>query len=668
MHQIKTWKVFFPGFVTGVIIQLNWAQGVLAEHGLIACIAMHWLRIVLSGFIVGLLFYSTIIVITHKKNHVLPDVSQLNLLFSCFYILILYLFFPPSDKLLFILLLFVPILFVSYEYFRKIFKGNNFQNILSIYLLVLVFLFFKEILLIFYSGTINDYIYYTSLLSAPLLFIVIPILFPGLTRMYAIVLAVIYFVAAFITNAHIILYKAEMPPSTYYAIWETTITESTDFIKEYLSIPIIGFNLLLLALVVYFIRQIKRPFYKIPVKDRLAIVSVLFLFNFFGNTFQYNIPNKFISSYFRFKGELNKFRDSFEFRKKNPLSQQAAINCSDSTLTFVLIIGESASKYHQGLYGYQRNTNPLLTSIKDELFIFDSVISPHTHTNPVLAKVLSFANFESMEPLYKKRSIVEYFKDAGFKTFWISNQQFANEFNTLSTMIGLQADVHYFTNVNYVDSAGSKPIYDEVLLGPYARALADKSQKKLIILHLIGSHSDKAKRYPESFKKFTDTIGIPYHPYNREWVFAVINAHDNSVLYTDYVLYQSIKLLSNNKEPSVWMYFSDHGEEIFDYRDFWGHSEASASIYMTDIPFIVWFSDKYKLQHQSRLKEIKNYLHRKYQTDDVIHSIIDLTGCYSDDFIPEKSIFSPRFKYEKRYIYGHDYDSLLNAGKKSIED
>lgn len=668
MHQIKTWKVFFPGFVTGAIIQLNWAKGVLGDHGLMACLAMHWIRVVLSGIIVGLLFYSIFRVLTHTKNHKLQDIAQLNLFFSCFYMLIFYLFFPPSDKLLYILLLLVPIVFTSYEYFRKIFQESNVLNVAFIYLMVLVFLYFKEVLLIFYSGATSNYVYYTSLLSAPMLLIAIPILFPGLTKIYAILLAVIYFVAAFITNAHIILYKAEMPPSTYYAIWETTITESTDFIKEYISIPIVGYNLLLLAVVVYLLSRIKRPYCKIAIKDRLLLVSLLFLFNLFGNTFQYNIPNKFISSYIQFKAELSKFQDSFEFRKKNPLSQQPAINCSDDTLTFVLVIGESASKYHQGLYGYQRNTNPLLTSIKDELFIFDSVISPHTHTNPALAKVLSFANFESMEPLFSKRSLIEYFKDAGFKTFWISNQQFANEFNTLSTMIGLQADVHYFTNVNNVDSVGSRPIYDEVLLGPYARALEDNSKKKFIVLHLMGSHSDKAKRYPESFNKFTDSVGIPNHSYNRDWVFTVINTHDNSVLYTDYVLFKSIELLKNASQPSIWLYFSDHGEEIFDYRDFWGHSEASASIYMMDIPFVVWMSDRYRQNHQNKIGIYKNYLHRKYQTDDVIHSIIDLTGCYSEDFVPEKSIFSPKFKYEKRYIYGHDYDSLVNAGKRSIID
>ncbi|HPO66220.1 MAG TPA: sulfatase-like hydrolase/transferase, partial [Bacteroidales bacterium] len=619
MSKKWAWKIFLPGFITGVVLQLNWAQGLLYQHGLYACITTHWLRILLSGIILGLLFYGFVRFV-FDKNEKLRNVFPWISFFSCFYVLLFYLFFPPSDKLLYILLLLVPIVFATFEYFKSIYKAEGFRSVVYTYLLVLVFLLYKEILLIIYTGRTNIYLHYATIFSAPLLFLIVPLVLPRLTKAYAIVLGIVYYIAAFVSNSHIILYKAEIPPSAYYAIWETTITESTDFIKQYLSVPIIGLNILLWIFILLVIARIKRPYFQIAIKDRLVLVSMIFLFNILSNSFPQNLPNKFVDSYLHFKAELSRFRDSFEFRKKNPLSKQADINCSDSTLTFVLVIGESASKYHQGLYGYGRNTNPFLTTIKDELYIFDSVISPHTHTNPALAKVLSFANFESMEPLYQKRSIIEYFKDAGFKTFWFSNQQFASEYNTLSTMIGIQADEYYFTNVNYIDSAGSKPIYDEALLGPFHKALIQNYPKKFIVLHLMGSHSDKSKRYPESFNRFTDTTGIPYHPYNRDWVYYVTNIHDNSVLYNDYVLYQSINLLRKMHNPSIWLYFSDHGEEIFDYRDFWGHAEGSASIYMMDIPFIVWFSDEYKQLHPQKGNEISGYTHRKYQTDDVIHS------------------------------------------------
>src|SRR5690606_14130732 len=95
---------------------------------------------------------------------------------------------------------------------------------------------------------------------------------------------------------------------------------------------------------------------------------------------------------------------------------------NDAPQTYVVIIGESTSARNMGLYGYYRNTNPLLTEIKDELLIFNDVISPHTHTIPSLNKMLSLSNFENPDVIHCG-SIVQLANAAGFSTYWISNQQ-----------------------------------------------------------------------------------------------------------------------------------------------------------------------------------------------------------------------------------------------------
>ncbi len=658
-----------PGFITGIVLQFNWAKSILLEKGLINCFVQHWGRIILSG-IIGILLFLLIDFLLRRIYLPSKNKKRLDNYYSfldSFNILILYFFFKPADLVLIILILFVPIFYLLKNKLVYILAKKEIKNLYWCYLCILLFLYYKEILLIIVSGNTQNYLYYFSLLTSPLTFIIIPVLYPRITKIYLIILGILFYITSFITNSHILLYKADMPPSTYYAIWETTFTESTDFIKDYASLSILLPNLILLLLFVSIIvLKIRKPYFNLNIRDRILAVVIIIVLHFLFNSFYYNIPVKFVDSYLKFRAELNKYRKEFQLRKNSPLGKQARIQCSslDTSQIFVLIIGESASKYHQGLYGYHRNTNPLLSTIKNELFVFDSVISPHSHTNPVLAKVLTFANFEDMDALYHKRSLIEYMKDAGYKTFWLSNQQFANEHSTIASMIGIQADVTVFTNINNIDSVGSKPIYDGVLLEHYQKALNDKTPKKFIVLHLMGSHSDKAKRYPDQFKKFTDTIDIPYREFNRPWVYEIINIHDNSVLYTDFVLYQTIQMLKVKNENSIWLYFSDHGEEIFDYRDFWGHSEANSSIYMFDIPFILWLSDKFKNLHKEKATNILTYTHRKYQTDDVIHSIIDLAGCLSDDFIPNKSIFNDQFKYEKRYIYGHDYDSLVIINKK----
>ena len=259
--------------------------------------------------------------------------------------------------------------------------------------------------------------------------------------------------------------------------------------------------------------------------------------------------------------------------------------------------------------------------------------------------------------------MVEYMKNAGFKTFWLSNQEFSDYHTTISTSIAVESDWYFFT----FDKNNPLISYDGNLLKPFDVALDDRADKKFIILHLMGSHSDKATRYPEQFNIYTTDDSIVKQEFHRPCPLSVINAHDNSVVYTDWLLSEIIERLRNKNTNCCMLYFSDHGEEIFDYRDFWGHAEANASIYMFDIPFILWLSDDYKVFNKSLVNNLPNYLTRRYQTDDVIHSIIDLTKCYGKDFEPERSIFNKEFKFRKRIIGDYDYDEMIKT-MKSIDE
>ena len=68
------------------------------------------------------------------------------------------------------------------------------------------------------------------------------------------------------------------------------------------------------------------------------------------------------------------------------------------------------------------------------------------------------------------------------------------------------------------------------------------------------------------------------------------------------------------------------------------------------------------------MEKLSHYLSRKYQSDDVIHSVIDLSNCRSEEYDSTRSIFSPYFKFRKRRIDDVDYDEMIGAGKKSVTD
>jgi heptose-I-phosphate ethanolaminephosphotransferase len=473
-------------------------------------------------------------------------------------------------------------------------------------------------------------------------------------------------VAAFISISHILLYGSDLTPSVYYAIWETNITEAFDYISDYLNFSSIILFILIISISTFSILKLKQV--KLDRYNRkyiIILVSLLIAIGIISADYQKTLPFRFISNFYQYKAELKEFKSQIEIRNNKDFKNLNPIYCSDTTQqTIVLVIGESASKYHQGIYGYVRQTNPLLTEIKDELYVYTDVIAPHSHTNPVLSKVLSFANHESMKALYENRSIIEYMNDAGYYTCWLSNQQFAHKYTTVSSSIAIQSDFYVFTHSN---KNKDKKSYDGKLLKPLRKALGNKSKKKFIVLHLMGSHSDKQDRFPKEFKKFKGLDNIPNESYISDWDKYLINSHDNSVLYTDWLLRECIELLRINKPNSALLYFPDHGEEMYEYRDFFGHGEGNSSIYMFDIPFILWLSEGYKTTYNEMVKDLGDQLNRKYQTDDLIHSIIDLSHCYSDDFKASSSIFNPNFKFRKRIMGNQDYDELIKT-KKSITD
>ena len=132
------------------------------------------------------------------------------------------------------------------------------------------------------------------------------------------------------------------------------------------------------------------------------------------------------------------------------------------------------------LYGYNRGTNPLLTEIENELVVFKNVVSPHTHTLTSLQKVLTLAS-KTFTSDTNNASIVQLANQAGFKTYWLSNQRPIGINETLPTQIANASDKKYFINADdYMYTA-----YDGELLPYLDEILKDtSSNKKVIFIHL----------------------------------------------------------------------------------------------------------------------------------------------------------------------------------------
>ncbi|MFK5982915.1 MAG: sulfatase-like hydrolase/transferase [Flavobacteriaceae bacterium] len=318
--------------------------------------------------------------------------------------------------------------------------------------------------------------------------------------------------------------------------------------------------------------------------------------------------------------------------------------------TYVVVVGESTSSWHMQLYGYGRKTNPQLTEIRKELFVFKDVITPNVHTITAIEKILTLSDAKNVN---KKNngSVIQLANQAGFKTYWISNQKPVGYYESIPTLIGSAATSKQFIatdNYNY-------DIYDESLLPYIEKALDEKQSKKVIFIQLIGTHVSYHKRYPEKYNVFKDEFIDPKFKNKNSIKF--VNTYDNAVLYNDYIVRSIIEKVRKKDINSYVLYFSDHGDEVFDTMDFIGHNEYHGTKPMYEVPFVLWVSDKYKKNNPSFLN-INSMLDRRYSLENFIHSFSDLSLIKFDSLNLSKSVFNSNFIYQPRIIKkNQNYDS-----------
>lgn len=217
---------------------------------------------------------------------------------------------------------------------------------------------------------------------------------------------------------------------------------------------------------------------------------------------------------------------------------------------YVYVIGEASRAANWQLYGYHRETNPCLTHTEG-LVVFRNTVTQSNTTHKSVPLILSSVKTDQHEELYRRKGLPALFKEAGFKTWFLSNQR---PQGAMIDKLAKDAD-----SLVYLP----EPRYDMQLLEAMKQVIAeDPEHDLLIILHCYGSHFTYHQRYPREFARFLpdDNVAI-----NRKNVEKLVNAYDNSIYYTDHFLSQTIEYLrSLENDCSALLYCADHGEDILD--------------------------------------------------------------------------------------------------------
>lgn len=474
------------------------------------------------------------------------------------------------------------------------------------------------------------------------------------SKFYRVTAFSIFVFCLYFETLYYYLFATSFSPSAIFVLLDSNLKEAKEFINFYLDLQAVLITVLFT--VIYFItifrlKKIELHFFNKSKRSYLIVWSLLigtFLFLKTSTLIIYNLPYLVVRSNYKYYVESKKLGDYKQNINGNfndvtqPKSKENELH--------VVIIGESTSRKHFGIYDYYRQTTPELYKIKDDLFIYRNVISPHVYSVGALTKILTLGNYENPEKT-SHGSIIQLANKAEYNTFWLSNQRPIGPYESLITKISLSSKTSKFITTTI---AGNSKVLDGKLFNEFDAALNDESSKKMIFLHLMGTHHDYQNRYPDNFNVFKD---IPKTKFLSEESHSKINHYDNAVLYNDYIISQVIKKVQALNKKSFVLYFSDHGEEVYDDLDLSGHNEDIYSKNMYDVPFILWQSNALKKDKLIHIEE-----NRKYMLDDLFYSIADLLSISAKQTDSTRSIFSEHFKERKRIIKGNlDYDKYFNV-------
>lgn len=311
-----------------------------------------------------------------------------------------------------------------------------------------------------------------------------------------------------------------------------------------------------------------------------------------------------------------------------------------------VIIGESASRDHLSIYGYPLPTSPRLDSRRDSLFIFSDALASSTLTMYNMERLLSFKSDEdSTKEWWEFPFTVDVFKAAGYRTYWLSNQEKTGIWSNSSYVMIVNSDVIKYMKESSEDHILQRP--DGILMPDIKRAFADDSVAKFIGIHLYGSHILYSQRYPEEYSRFTgeDIMKVRPRPWLNKQSAQKVAEYDNSILYTDCILDSIIALAEKSSEPSVVIYLSDHGENVFDDRDYSGRDRKSVRV-----PFIIYANGAYRRRNPEIVERMRNAADRPFSTANLIYSLLSLSGVSYSYYDPTRDVLSDSFCPRPRYV------------------
>ena len=304
----------------------------------------------------------------------------------------------------------------------------------------------------------------------------------------------------------------------------------------------------------------------------------------------------------------------------------------------VLVIGETARAANFSLNGYPRETNPELGKLPG-LINFPNVTSCGTATAQSVPCMFSGAGRAgtSTDISLKREGLLHMLQRAGFAVSWKENQAGCKAVcNNIPTETLTESKLLPFYNNGESN--------DAVMLHGLEDKIMNLDGDAVIVLHMMGSHGPTYyKRYPPEFEKFTPVCKSAQ--FSRCTAEEIVNAYDNTILYTDHVLAQLagvLQSLDGKGHPASMIYVSDHGESLGEKNIYLhGMPYAIAPMVQKHVPMVMWLSPLYQSQFGIDSACMASRAGADFSHDNFFHSVLGLLDVQTDTYNAGLDMFAP---------------------------
>ncbi|KGS15464.1 MULTISPECIES: phosphoethanolamine transferase [Pseudomonas syringae group] len=302
----------------------------------------------------------------------------------------------------------------------------------------------------------------------------------------------------------------------------------------------------------------------------------------------------------------------------------------------VLVVGESARAENFGILGYGRNTTPNLNK-ESGLVAFTDVYSCGTET--AVSVPCMFSNMGRKDynatVARNQEGLLDVLKRVGINVVWRDNQAGCKGTCDRVTF----QDV---SNLKDPQLCTSHECRDEILLQGLQGFIDNLDKDTVLVLHQMGSHGPEYyKRYPKEFETFTPVCES--NALNNCSRDTIVNAYDNTLLYTDHVLSSLIDLLrkNQNKVDTAMVYLSDHGESLGEYNLFLhGTPYVLAPDQQKHVPLLIWLSDAYQKSFAVSPECLAKERNSPLSQDNLFHSMLGLLKVDTKVYNPALDMFA----------------------------